>query len=53
MATAQYRLGDRRQGDTNSMLVLADVKVVPNLLENTARAIRTALAPLMEPPAAP
>ena len=43
----------RWEGDTNFMPVLADVKVMPDLLENTYREIREALAPLMEPPPAP
>jgi ATP adenylyltransferase len=39
----------RWNGDTNFMPVLADVKVMPDLLQNTYRQIRAALTPLMEP----
>jgi ATP adenylyltransferase len=43
----------RWNGDTNFMPVLADVKVMPDFLENTYRQVRDALQPLMQAPVAP
>jgi ATP adenylyltransferase len=43
----------RWNGDTNFMPVLADVKVMPDLLQNTYRKIHAALAPLMRPKESP
>lgn len=42
-----YHVVPRWEGDTNFMPVLADVKVMPDLLENTYKQVRAALEPLM------
>jgi ATP adenylyltransferase len=39
----------RWNGDTNFMPVLADVKVIPEMLENTYSKVREQLLPLMKP----
>ncbi len=43
----------RWNGDTNFMPVVADVKVMPDFIENTYRQIREKLAPLFETPPQP
>lgn len=48
-----FHIVPRWNGDTNFMPVLGDVKVMPELLENTYRKIRAALDPLMTTPAGP
>ncbi len=48
-----FHIVPRWSGDTNFMPVLADVKVMPDLLQNTYRQIRAALDPLMAPDAPP
>ncbi|GAC1459902.1 MAG: HIT domain-containing protein [Ktedonobacterales bacterium] len=42
-----FHIVPRWNGDTNFMPVLADVKVMPDLLQNTYRQIRDALEPLL------
>jgi ATP adenylyltransferase len=48
---AHFHIVPRWSGDTNFMPVLADVKVMPDLLQNTYQQIRAALDPLMAPDA--
>jgi ATP adenylyltransferase len=42
-----YHVVPRWNGDTNFMPVLADVKIMPELLDSTYRKVREALLPLM------
>src|SRR5258708_24771280 len=44
-----YHIVPRGNGDTNYMQVLGDVKVMPDLLENTYQQLRTALETLTRP----
>ncbi len=46
-----FHIVPRWSGDTNFMPVLAEVKVMPDMLESTYRQVRAALDPLMAPDA--
>jgi ATP adenylyltransferase len=43
-----YHVVPRWNGDTNFMPVLGDVKVMPDLLDNTYQQLRASIAPLMD-----